>query len=269
MNAPSLAALAAQVEHYRLVFRWPERSASLLLPAFLLVSLVVHAFAFFLFQVAYPPAVSLAPPPAQVTLITPDRPESAAFLRWVQAQDPAIAASIQEVAPPPGLGNRLYRPSYATARSFQMEAEPQQALPDFPTARSLLDATDSPKAAATAVPERLAVATSLAFSEGLGARDAAPHAPLKLATPSRVNLRSTVFLVGVGAKGEVRYCFPQAGSEGASSGDPKVDAQAELLLRAHSFSPSPTPLQWGFATFTWGAQAYESAAPQQPEVTAP
>ena len=32
MNAPSLAALAAQVEHYRLVFRWPERSASLLLP---------------------------------------------------------------------------------------------------------------------------------------------------------------------------------------------------------------------------------------------
>ena len=267
MNAPSLAALAAQVEHYRLVFRWPERSASLLLPAFLLLSLVVHAFTFFLFQVAYPPAVSLAPPPAQITLITPDQPESAAFLRWVQAQDPAIAASVQEVAPPPGLGDRLYRPSYATARSFQMEVEPQQALPDFPSARSLLDAPGSPKAAA-AVSERPAVATALAFSEGLAARDAAPGAPLKLALPSRVNLRSTVFLVGVGADGKVRYSFPQAGSEGASSGDPKVDAQAELLLRAHSFAPSPAPLQWGFATFTWGAQAYESAAPQ-PEVPAP
>ena len=268
MNAPSLAALAAQVEHYRLVFRWPERSASLLLPAFLLLSLVVHAFAFFLFQVAYPPTVSLSPPPAQVTLITPDQPESAAFLRWVQAQDPAIAASVEEVAPPSGLGKRLYRPSYATARSYPMEVEPPQTSPGFPAARSLLDPRDAPTAAATSPAPRPAVATSLTFSRGLNARDAAPGAPLALATPSRANLRPTVFLVGIGAKGEVRYCVPQAGSEGASSGDPQVDAQAEILLRAHPFSPSPIPLQWGFATFTWGAQAYASAAPA-PEVPAP
>lgn len=258
MNAPSLAALAAQVEHYRLVFRWPERNASLLFPAFLVVSLLVHAFAFFLFQVAYPPAVSLSSPPAQVTLITPDQPQSAAFLRWVQAQDPAVVGSVQEVIPPNGLGERLYRPSYATAHTFQMEAEPPQTSPTFPSARNLLDACDAPKAAAP-VPMRPAVATSLAFSEGLNVRDGDPHAPLQLATPSRVNLRPTVFLVGVGASGEVRYCFPQVRSEGASSGDPKVDAQAETLLRAHPFLPSSTPLQWGFATFTWGAQAYESA----------
>ena len=112
---------------------------------------------------------------------------------------------------------------------------------------------------------RPAVATSLAFSEGLSVRDGDPHASLQLATPSRVNLRPTVFLVGVGANGEVRYCFPQVRSEGASSGDPKVDAQAEILLRAHPFLPSSTPLQWGFATFTWGAQAYENATPTATE----
>lgn len=268
MNAPGLAALAAHVEHYRLVFRWPERTASLLFPAFLVVSLVVHASAFYLFQVAYPPSVTLSPPPAQVTLITPDRPESAAFLRWVQAQDPAIAGSIEEVAPPPGLGERPYRPSYATAHAFQMEVEPREEVTGFPAARTLLDARDSSPTAATPAPRR-SVATSLAFSEELDARDAAPNAPLKLATPSRVNLHATVFLVGVGASGDVRYCFPQAGSTGASSGDPKVDAQAEVLLRTHPFLPSQTPLQWGFAMFTWGAQAYENAAPQPEEVPAP
>jgi len=267
MNAPRLAALAAQVEHYRLVFRWPEASASLLLPAFLLAAIAVHALAFFVFQVAYPPTVGLTPPPAQVTLITPDRPESAAFLRWVQAQDPAIAGSVQEVAPPPGLGERPYTPSYAVARAYRMDGEPQQtSAPEFPAARSLLDAGDSaPAATAPALP---AIATSLTFSEALNARDSAPNAPLNLAIRSRANLRPTVFLVGIGGGGEVRYCFPQAGSDGASSGDPKIDEQAEALLRAHTFSPARLPLQWGFATFIWGAQAYESAAPQ-PEVPGP
>jgi hypothetical protein len=260
MNSRGLAALAAQVEHL-LVFRWPERNASLLLPAFLLLSLAGHAIAFFLFQVAYPPAVGVTPPPAQITLITADQPESAAFLRWVQAQDPAVVGSVQEVAPPPDLGQLLYRPSYATARPFRMEVEPAQTQPAFPAARTLLDSRDDSPAPAPA-PVRRSVPNSLAFSEGLAARDAAPNAPIQLATPSRAHLRPTVFLVGIGGKGEVRYCFPQSGSEAGSSSDPKIDEQAELLLRAHPFSPSSTPLQWGFATFTWGAQAQESAAPR-------
>ena len=65
----------------------------------------------------------------------------------MQAQDPAIVGSVQEVLPPPNLGERLYRPSYATAHTFQMEAEPPQPSPAFPAARSLLDACDPPKAA--------------------------------------------------------------------------------------------------------------------------
>lgn len=261
MNSRGFAAIAAQMEHYRFVFRWPERSASLLFPAFLLLSLAVHALAFFLFQVEYPPSASLAPPPVQVTLVTPDDPGGAAFLKWVLAQDPAAAGRVAEVEPPAGLGERPYRPSYAAVRAYAMEVEPPRGGVGFPSGRTLLDAAPAPPAPVRA--GRPSVANSLVFSEELAARDAAPGVPFRLAAPSRANLRPTVFLVGIGAGGEVRYCFPQSGGEGASSGDPKVDEQAGALLRGHPFKPSRAPLQWGFATFTWGAQAYDTGAPRE------
>ena len=110
-----LAALAAQVEHYRLIFRWPERTASLLFPGLLILSVAIHTFAFFIFQVVYPPTVASAPPRAQVTLLTPGTPHSDALLRWVEAQDPATAGRIQEIAPK-GLEEIRYTPSYEAAR---------------------------------------------------------------------------------------------------------------------------------------------------------
>jgi len=99
----------------------------------------------------------------------------------------------------------------------------------------------------------------------LRVRDTTPGAPLALPTKSRSNLRPTVFLVGVGGRGEVLYCFLQTGNDGLSSGDPAMDKQAEALLLEHAFSHSETPLEWGFATFTWGAEAYAQAPPQPPQ----
>jgi len=255
-----LATLAAQVEHYRLVFRWPERTVSLLLPALFVLSVMFHALAFYIFQVVYPPAVASAPPPAQVTLLTPDTREGAALLRWVQAQDPATAARTQEVTPA-GLGEILYTPSYATVHTLPLETEAPAAPIGFPASHSLLDFSAS-KAAAPEPPRR-AVPSALSFSDGLHARDAASEAPHGVSSKSSPNLRPTVFLAGIGDRGEIRYCFLLAPNGGdPSSGDPEVDKQAEALLREHRFTPSETPLEWGFATFTWGAEAY---APPQPQ----
>ena len=260
-----LAALAAQVGHYRLVFRWPERTVSLLLPALFVLSVLVHALAFYLFQVVYPPAVASAPASAQVTLLTPDTPEGAALLRWVQAQDPATAARTPEVTPA-GLGEILYSPSYAAVRTLPLETEPAVEICGFPAAHNLLDFSGS-KAPAPE-PSRRAVASALSFSDALRARDVAAETPRGVITSrSNPNLRPTVFLAGIGDRGEVRYCFLMAPSGGdPSSGDPEMDKQAEALLREHRFTPSETPLAWGFATFTWGAQAY---APPQPQPPAP
>src|SRR5205814_9334735 len=37
------------------------------------------------------------PPPARVTLISPDDPESLALLRWVEAEDPALTTTTQRL----------------------------------------------------------------------------------------------------------------------------------------------------------------------------
>lgn len=258
----ALAALAAQVEHYRLVFRWPERTASLLLPAFFVLSVAVHALAFFVFQVVYPPAVVSAPPPAQVTLLTSATPEGAALLRWVEAQDPATAARIEEVTPAE-LKPIPYSPAYTTAHTLPLEVEPPVDAIAFPAARSLLDCSAS-KPPATASPRR-SVASALSFSEVLRVRDTEAGKAPRIAPNGSPNLRPTVFLVGIGDRGEVRYCFllnPNGGDP--SSGDHEVDKQAEALLREHSFARSETPLEWGFATFTWGAEAYAPQPAQPP-----
>ncbi|MDD5350405.1 MAG: hypothetical protein PHQ12_09365 [Chthoniobacteraceae bacterium] len=260
-----LAALAAQVEHYRLIFRWPERTASLLLPALFLLSVAVHGLALFVFQVVYPPTVASAPPPAQVTLLTPDTPQGAALLRWMDVQDPAAAARVEEVNPA-RLGEIAYNPSYAIAQTPLREAEsPREPIP-FPAAHNLLDfATSTPAPAVPAASPRSGVATSLRFSESLRGREpATPAAPLRLGLKSSAKLRSAIFLVGVGDRGEVRYCFLHE-----SSGDPDMDAQAEALLRQHAFTVSETPLEWGFALFNWGAEAYAPAPHGQEPATEP
>src|SRR6184192_1680750 len=75
-----------------LLFSWdsPRRRRAALL-AFLALSLLAHAVCFYIFQVVYPPTVTLLPPPAPVALITPASEEGRTLLRWIDAEDPAVA----------------------------------------------------------------------------------------------------------------------------------------------------------------------------------
>lgn len=249
MEHRALAALAAQVEHYRLVFRWPERTSSLLLPLLFVISVAIHGLAFYIFQVQYPPTAVSAPPPAQVTLLTGDTPQGAEMLKWVEARDPATAARVM-TAGAPALKEIEYVPSYASAQTLPLEREPAMEPVEIPPAHTLLDWTAA-SGHRTPAPERKRVASSLHFSEKLRARDAAPDAPLDVPRRSTVNLHRTVFLAAVSDDGQVRYCFLQE-----RSGDPAMDSLAEKLLRGHPFTASGTPLVWGYAVLTWGAEAY-------------
>jgi hypothetical protein len=249
MEHRALAAFAAQVEHYRTVFRWPERKASLLLPVLFVISVAVHGLAFYIFQVQYPPTAVSAPPPAQVTLLTGDTPQGAALLKWIEARDPATAARVM-TAGAPALKEIVYTPSYAEAQTQPLDQEPSVEQVPIPAAHSLLDWTyERPKATPPEPPKR--VVSSLKFSHVLRDRDAAPNMPLNLSLRSTVNLHRAVFLAAVSGEGEVRYCFLQE-----RSGDPAMDSQAEALLRSHPFLPSGNALEWGYAVITWGAEAY-------------
>ena len=181
------------------------------------------------------------------------------LLRWVQVQDPSATEQPLEIIPA-GLGDIRYTPAYAITHTFPKEPEPRTdtELAGFPSAHNLLDILDS--TAAPAPMPRHGVTTALSFSEALRARDAAPDAPLPIEAKSGVNLRPTVFLVGVDDRGEVRYCFLQEGS----GDETLIDRQAEAALRQHRFSRSETPLEWGFATFIWGAEAHAPRPAQPP-----
>src|SRR5207245_7061152 len=75
-----------------LIFRWDSlRGEKVAITVFLAISLVAHALCFYIFQIVYPPTVTLLPPPARVALITPASEEGRTLLRWIEAEDPALA----------------------------------------------------------------------------------------------------------------------------------------------------------------------------------
>src|SRR5881227_2984414 len=79
-----------------LLFSWePPRRRKVAITAFLALSLGGHALCFYIFQIVYPPTVALLPPPARVSLITPASEEGRTLLRWIDAEDPALAFTTQ------------------------------------------------------------------------------------------------------------------------------------------------------------------------------
>src|SRR5207244_6359100 len=87
MNASVSAPAAAP-----LLFNWePPRRRKMAITVFVVASFFAHALCFYVFQIVYPPTVALLPPPARVSLITPDSEEGRTLLRWIDAEDPALA----------------------------------------------------------------------------------------------------------------------------------------------------------------------------------
>src|SRR5947208_10012713 len=94
MNA-SVSAPAAT----SLLFNWePPRRRKMAITVFVIVSLVAHALCFYVFQIVYPPTIALLPPPARVSLISPNSEEGRTLLQWIDAEDPALAFTTQRPA---------------------------------------------------------------------------------------------------------------------------------------------------------------------------
>jgi hypothetical protein len=247
-----------------LLFNWEApRRRKAAITAFLVASLIAHALCFYIFQIVYPPTVSLLPPPARVSLISPNSEEGRTVLRWVDAEDPALAFATQR--PPEArlhaLPKVLHIPSYLATEPALKEVPP--LVTDLRTPSS------QPPAAVPIVHQQAALATSttptsVSFSkefDGLGA----PNLPTpSFSASSNEAPESVRFRVAVGARGEIRYCFPLN-----SSGDTALDEQARHHLMLCRFSGGPTTgeksdqsLTWGIATIEWGNDvARPSATP--------
>src|SRR6266436_6266447 len=94
MNSLTLESVAEP-----LLFNWDSpRGRKLAITVFLALSFVAHAACFYVFQIVYPPTVALLPPPARVSLISPDSEEGRTLLQWIGAEDPALAFATQRPA---------------------------------------------------------------------------------------------------------------------------------------------------------------------------
>lgn len=252
-----------------LVFVWdqpPHRR--LAIAGFLVASVMLHALCFYVFQIIYPPAVALLPPPGRITLIAPNTDEGRALLRWLEAEDPALASTTQ----PPMDGKTLAMPTIQHAPSYLMRQPTLKEMPPDPLDPAVPSAhPPGPVEPLTAPIQMKAkiVPTTLRFSaelETLGTM----HSPrIKFTTLAHESPHIAQFRIAVDENGAVRHCFLED-----SSGDASLDEQARKYLALARFSPSDNrkskienSFVWGTATVEWGndiiapSSATESVAP--------
>lgn len=247
MNTPGTAS-------NELLFDWEKPGrGKWTLSGFLLASLGLHAFGFYLFQIVYPPAVALLPPPGRVSLIAATSDEGRQLLRWIEAEDPALASTTQL---PPDT-KALVLPTIQHAPSYLGRQPPLKDLPPPPPALRIPSArppaaVETPSAAGPTVTR--AVPTVIRFSPEFDALIPPQTPELKFSASGRDAPGPARFSIAVDDKGTVRHCFLEG-----SSGDAALDEQARKYLAASRFpalrhSPSSTlaALTWGTATVEWG-----------------
>jgi hypothetical protein len=232
---------------------------------FLFGSVILHALGFYLFQIIYPPAVALLPPPGRVNLIAPNSDEGRVLLRWLEAEDPALASTTQ----PPADGKALVMPTIQHAPSYLSR---QPALRDVPPLVSDLRVPSAqPPAPVQRMPAPIPTTpkispTILRFSPELEALGPAQGPEMKFAASSREAPQAAQFHIAVNENGEVRYCFLED-----SSGDAALDDQARKYLALSRFPAIRNPqsaihngLVWGSATVEWGNDVAAPSSQTQP-----
>jgi hypothetical protein len=253
-----------------LLFSWdsPRRRQAAFL-AFLAVSLLAHAVCFYIFQIVYPPAVTLLPPPARVALITPASEEGRTLLRWIDAEDPAVAFTTHR--PPEArlraLPNVEHVPSYHSMEPTLKElpaVEVDSRAPDSQPPAAVPFRHQKSASAAGSIP------TSVSFSKELNALGPATLPEPKFISSNGETPEAIRFRVAINKLGEIRYCFPMN-----SSGDPGLDQQARLYLTRCRFprselgaGKSDASLAWGIAIIEWGSDIARPQ-PRQPVSTTP
>ncbi len=257
MNASSLAP-----EPGALLFRWEKpRRRKAAIAGFLLASAALHALCFYVFQVVYPPAISLLPPPAQVSVIAPTSPEARTFLNWLQAEDPALASRTQRSPDARAfqLPKLTHIPSYVAVPPRLKEPPARPAVEPVPSAMPPGPVPIAP--AAKPAPPLLAP-TTLVFSGPLGQLPVT-HPSLNFRASLDEAPEAAAFRVAVDSLGVVRHVFLRQ-----SSGDTALDEQARAYLVLCRFQPAPSltsnsGLAWATATFEFGTDLTMPAPPAE------
>ena len=242
-----------------LIFRWaPPRPRRRAIVSFLIASVILHAFGFYIFQIVYPPPVTLLPAPARVSVISPITEEGRLLLRWVEAEDPALGSTTQRPADaklfqPPKVS---HVPSFATYEPKLRELPPYK--PDL-RAPDPLPPRPVPQQR-TPAPQPLPPSkTTISFSNEVATLGALQTPQMQFTRSIKDSPQAVEFRVAVSPAGEVRYAFLQT-----PSGDSALDEQARQYLANCRFTGSGAQdggLIWTNAAIIWGSDV---AAPKEP-----
>ncbi len=249
-----------------LVFNWDARwQRNLPIAGFVTASVAAHAGCFYLFQVVYPPTVALLPRPARVNLISSNSEEGRTLLRWVDAEDPALAATTRRPpdAKPYVLPKVQHVPSYFATEPALKEAPPLVVDLRSPIAQpsGMVPVTRRPRAQTMGL-----APTTVTFSKEIEELGPPRFPPANFKASTAEAPQSARLYIAVSRTGEIRYCFPLS-----SSGDAALDEQARSYLALCRFPPSPAmsdrTLVWGIASVEWGNDIVHSG--QSSTTTAP
>lgn len=223
----------------------------LILSSLLVLSAFAHAVSFYILQVAYTPTVTLAPPPAEVTLLAPESPENRALDRWLSITDPALMTN------PAGAGRDLnaltfhYVPSYASAPPAYRPLDLTPAVAP-PAAGNIFSLAPLPPLKVPAHAPQAALPSSILLDASLAALAPQPLPPLKKILSASGSaplkpLEPSVFLVGARPDGGAAFIFRES-----SSGNAPADESARAYLSRLQLAPAGDAAPWGRATFFWG-----------------
>ncbi len=188
-----------------LLFSWePPRRRRAAITAFLALSLIAHALCFYVFQIVYPTTISLLAPPARVSVITANSEEGRTLLRWIDAEDPALAFTTQRPAEARlrALPKVEHIPSYVAVEPSLKQVPPPVADLRIPSSQ--------PAGAVQFVHRQIAPAisprqTSASFSKELDAFGAPILPDRSFAASNDETPEAIRFRVAVSGRGEIRY----------------------------------------------------------------
>ncbi|HME89256.1 MAG TPA: hypothetical protein VKE30_08620 [Chthoniobacterales bacterium] len=258
----------------RFLFNWnAPRDRNLAILGFLFASFAGHAACFYLFQVVYPPTVSLTPAPQRVSLISVNSEQAVTFLRWIDAEDPALVSTTRR---PPYMRRREIGkveqiPSYFAREPALKEAPPLAVDLRVPSVQP-----PGPVPSVVRVPAKPVgvTPTKVTFSNEFDQFGQPAFVPTQFKASNQEPPQNAQFRVAVDSAGAVRYCFRLN-----SSGDAALDEQVRQHLARYRFPARLVPgaverstsngdsLVWGIATIEWGNDVV--AANAKPSPTAP
>jgi len=233
------------------IFNWSRpRSRNLAVAGFIAVSFAFHLAGFYLFQVVYPPTVSLLPASQRVNLLTATSEQTATLLRWIDAEDPALVSATRRPlhAQRYEIGNVQHAPSYFAAEPALKEPPPLVVDLTLPSAQppGPVPMQSRPPALPTKMPP-----TQVTFSSELRELGPASFGVASFKASGNEAPQNAQFRIAVDPFGVVRYCFIVN-----SSGDASLDQQAREHLALSRFPQRSTSnadgLVWGIATIEWG-----------------